>query len=140
MIINRDSMQEETFNCRYVGEFEQMDMVGEGTYGVVFLGKDKLTNETFAIKKMRVLDHNEGFPITSLREIKILRNLSKHPNIVSLKDVVVGKKKDSIFLVFEYCDIDLAKLLDQMYVDKVTFSEPEVKCLVLQLIKGVSSP
>lgn len=42
-------------------------MVGEGTYGVVFIGKDKLTNETYAIKKMRVLDQSEGFPITSLR-------------------------------------------------------------------------
>lgn len=49
---------------------------------------------------MRVLDENAGFPITSLREIKILKTLSKHPNIVSLKDVVVGQKKDSIFLVF----------------------------------------
>lgn len=37
-------MDEKTFNCRYVGEFEQLDMIGEGTYGVVFLGKDKETN------------------------------------------------------------------------------------------------
>jgi cell division cycle 2-like protein len=49
---------------------------------------------------MRVLDQNGGFPITSLREIKILKKLSKHPNIINLHDVVVGKKKDSIFLVF----------------------------------------
>ena len=88
---------------------------------------------------MRVLDQNDGFPITSLREIKILKTLSKHPNIITLKDVVVGKKKDSIFLVFEFCDIDLAKLLDQMYIDKLTFSESEIKCLILQLIKGVTN-
>lgn len=75
-------------------------MVGEGTYGVVFVAKDKITNELFAIKKMRVLDQNEGFPITSLREIKILKKLRKHPNIVNLHDVVVGVKNDSIFLVF----------------------------------------
>ncbi len=37
-------MQESTFNCRYVGEFDRLEMVGEGTYGVVFIGKDKLTN------------------------------------------------------------------------------------------------
>lgn len=132
-------MIDSTFNCRFIGEFEQMHMVGEGTYGVVFVGRDKQTNETFAIKKMRVLDQNDGFPITSLREIKILKSLSKHPNIVNLKEVVVGKKKDSIFMVFEYCDIDLAKLVDQMYVDKISFAEPEIKCLVLQLVKGVSS-
>lgn len=85
---------------------------------------------------MRVLDPNDGFPITSLREIKILKKLSKHPNIVNLHDVVVGKK-DSIFLVFEYCDIDMAKLIEQMYIDKISFSAAEIKCLILQLIKGV---
>ena len=93
-------MQENTYNCRYVGEFDKLDMIGEGTYGIVFVAKDRSTGQTYAIKKMRVLDPNDGFPITSLREIKILKKLSKHPNIVNLVDVFVGKKKDSIFLVF----------------------------------------
>jgi serine/threonine protein kinase len=75
-------------------------MVGEGTYGVVFQGKDRTSMQTYAIKKMRVLSQSEGFPITSLREIKILKKLSKHPNIVNLCDVVVDEKKDSIFLIF----------------------------------------
>jgi len=49
---------------------------------------------------MKVLDNQDGFPITSLREVKILRMLSNHPNIISLKDVVVGQKAESVFLVF----------------------------------------
>jgi serine/threonine protein kinase len=44
-----------------------MDIIGEGTYGIVFFAKDKNTGEHFAIKKMKVFDHNDGFPITSLR-------------------------------------------------------------------------
>lgn len=98
-------------------------MIGEGTYGVVFQGKDKTNNKMYAIKKMRVLDQSEGFPMTSLREIKILKKLSKHPNIVNLCDVVIDSKKDSIFLIFEYCDIDMAKIVEQMYIDKLSFSE-----------------
>lgn len=86
---------------------------------------------------MKVLDNQEGFPITSLREVKILRLLSGNPNIVSLKDVVVGLKADSVFLVFEHCEIDLYKLMSQMSIDKATFSEGEIKCLSLQLIQGV---
>lgn len=27
----------------------------------------------------------------------------RHPNIVSLEDVVVGTKRDDVYLVFEYC-------------------------------------
>lgn len=56
---------------------------------------------------------------------------------MKLKDVVVGKKKTAVFLVFEYCDIDLFKLVSQMLIDKLSFHESEVKCLILQLMKGV---
>jgi serine/threonine protein kinase len=62
-----------------------------------------------------------------------------HPNIVTLKDVVVGKAKDSVFLVFEYCQIDLVNLMDQMNVEKLKFHENEVKCISLQIIKAVIS-
>jgi cyclin-dependent kinase 12/13 len=34
----------------------------------------------------------EGFPITAMREIKILKRLN-HPNIVKLKEVVTSKRK-----------------------------------------------
>jgi hypothetical protein len=36
---------------------------------------------------------SDGFPVTSIREIKILSELN-HPNIIRLKEVVVGFKKD----------------------------------------------
>jgi hypothetical protein len=36
---------------------------------------------------------SDGFPVTSLREIKILQELN-HPNIIKLKEVAVGYKKD----------------------------------------------
>jgi hypothetical protein len=49
---------------------------------------------------MKVFDNNDGFPITSLREVKILKILSEHPNIIGLRDVAVGTKKESVFLVF----------------------------------------
>ena len=65
-------------NCRDVEDFNKMEMLGEGTYGVVFLAKDRKNDEPCAIKKMRVLDPREGFPITSLREIKTLKVLLKH--------------------------------------------------------------
>lgn len=65
----------------------------------------------------------EGFPITSLREIKVLKKLDGHPNIITLKDVAVGHDKDSVFLVFEYCQIDLVNLMDQMNVEKLKFSD-----------------
>lgn len=43
-------------NCRFIGEFDQLDVLGEGTYGTVYRAKDKRTNEEVAIKKMKVHD------------------------------------------------------------------------------------
>jgi serine/threonine protein kinase len=31
-------------NCRFIGEFDQLDVLGEGTYGTVYRAKDKRTN------------------------------------------------------------------------------------------------
>lgn len=42
------------------------------SYGTVYAAKDKKTNKVVAIKKVKIHDINEGFPITCLREIKIL--------------------------------------------------------------------
>lgn len=66
-----------------------------------------------ALKKVRMHNENDGFPITSLREINIL-SLLNHPNVIRLKEVVVGYKKDSVFLAFEYCEADIALLVDYM--------------------------
>lgn len=76
----------------------------------------------------------------SFREINILRQvqrISPHPNIVNLKEVVVGAKSESIFLVFEYCEMDLGHLVDQLAMDKIFFSECEIKCIMLQILNSV---
>ena len=46
---------------------------------------------------------NDGLPISSLREIKLLKTL-RHDNIVLVKEVAVGSDLDQIFLVMEYCE------------------------------------
>ena len=48
------------------------------------------SGELVALKKVRTDNEKEGFPITAVREIKILRQLN-HPNIVNLKEIVTDK-------------------------------------------------
>lgn len=43
-----------------------------------------------ALKKVRLENEKEGFPITAVREIKILRQLN-HRNIVNLKEIITDK-------------------------------------------------
>ena len=80
---------EEKYNCaiegcRSVEEFECLNRIEEGTYGVVYRAKDKKTNEFVALKRLKMEKEREGFPITSLREIDTLLK-AQHPNIVTVR-------------------------------------------------------
>lgn len=121
--------------CRYVSAFQKCNRVGEGTYGIVFRARDTKSNEIVALKKVRIDQEmfKDGFPVSGLREIQILKNCN-HENVVKLKEVVVGNSLESIFLVMEFCEQDLASLLDNM---ESPFSESQVKCIVIQLLKGL---
>ncbi|CAL5440846.1 unnamed protein product [Camellia sinensis] len=116
--------------CRSVFNYERLNKINEGTYGVVYKARDKETEEIVALKKVKMTLEREGFPLTSLREINILVSLH-HPSIVDVKEVVVDK---DVFMVMEYVEHDLKGLIDIM---KQPFSEKEVKCLILQLLEGV---
>lgn len=70
--------------------YERMHQVGEGTYGSVFVARDKVTNEITALKRINTKQEENGFPITAIREVKILKALH-HPNIVLLKEIVTSK-------------------------------------------------
>lgn len=65
--------------------------IGEGTYGQVYKARDKNTGQLVALKKVRLENEKEGFPITAVREIKILRQLN-HKNIVNLREIVTDKQ------------------------------------------------
>lgn len=70
--------------------FIKKHQVGEGTYGSVFVGQERNSRETVALKRINTKQEENGFPITALREVKILKALN-HPNIVTLKEIVTSK-------------------------------------------------
>lgn len=127
---------------RCVDMFEVIAQIGEGTYGQVYKAKDVTAGELVALKKVRLENEKEGFPITAVREIKILRQLN-HKNIVNLREIVTDKQdavdfrkdKGSFYLVFEYMDHDLMGLLESGMVD---FNEMNNACIMKQLLDGLN--
>ena len=109
--------------CRFVTEFEKMNRIGEGTYGIVYRARDTKTGEIVALKKMRMEREKDGIPVSALREITILL-ACQHENIVPMKEIAVGRSLESMFLVMEYCEQDLASLLDNM---QTPFTESQVR-------------
>jgi cell division cycle 2-like protein len=83
----------EVRSCRSVENYERLNHIEEGAYGVVFRGRDMSTGDIVALKKLKVDKDQHGFPITSLREIEALMALD-HPNVVNLKEIVIGGALD----------------------------------------------
>ncbi|XP_033642358.1 cyclin-dependent kinase 11B-like [Asterias rubens] len=119
--------------CRSVEEFVCLNKIEEGAYGVVYRAKEKRTDQIVALKRLKMEKEKEGFPITSLREVNTLLK-SQHPNIVTVREIVVGSNMDKIYIVMDYVEHDLKSLMETM---KQPFTIGETKCLMLQLLRGV---
>lgn len=86
--------------CRYVSDcYERLDVIAEGSYGIVWKARDVLSKEIVALKQIKNIATNEGFPILALREVQALLDLS-HDCIVSVHEVVIGTSLDKVFMVF----------------------------------------
>ncbi|GFT18831.1 cyclin-dependent kinase 9-A [Trichonephila clavipes] len=72
--------------CEEVSKYEKLAKIGQGTFGEVFKARHRTTRKIVALKKVLMENEKEGFPITALREIKILQ-LLKHENVVNLIEI-----------------------------------------------------
>lgn len=79
--------------CRNVTNFERLNHIEEGSYGFVSRAKDITTGEVVALKKLKMDNSPDGFPVTGLREIQTLLE-ARHQNVVYLREVVTGTKLD----------------------------------------------
>lgn len=75
--------------CRNVEEYEHLNEIEEGSYGLVSRAREKATSTVVALKKLKMDYTNDGFPVTGLREIQTLM-AARHPHIVHLREVVMG--------------------------------------------------
>lgn len=130
--------------CRSVENYEHINFIDQGTYGMVFKARCKATGVVYALKQVKVTSKESnkvGFPITALREINILLSL-RHPNIVRVREMVTGSSSDKVFMVMEYCQMDLKACIQQQQQHGGSslqpFSTAEVKQLMLQLLSAVA--
>jgi len=99
--------------CRSVEEYKRLSFIDQGTYGMVFKARCHLTGDVVALKQMKPSDLSSkvGFPISALRETNILLAL-KHPNIIRVREMVVGSSIDKIFMVMDYYENDLKRCME----------------------------
>lgn len=66
-------------------QYEPVAEIGEGAYGKVYKARDLKNEGRFvALKRVRVQTEEEGMPLSTIREVAVLRQLEafEHPNVV----------------------------------------------------------
>jgi len=123
-------------HCARVEKYEKIAKIGQGTFGEVFKARCRTDkSKIVALKKVLMENEKEGFPITALREIRILQLLN-HENIVNLIEICrqYTRHKTTFYLVFEFCEHDLAGLLSNI---NVKFSLGEIKKVMQQMCEAL---
>lgn len=124
--------------CSSIEEYEVLSKLGEGTFGEVYKGKSR-TGSVVALKKILMHNEKDGFPVTAIREIKLLKMLS-HVNVLRLDEMAVERaktkerKKAIMYMVTPYMEHDLSGMLTN---PDIHFTEPQIKCYMLQLLEGL---
>ena len=113
-------------------EYEILSSLGEGTFGVVKLGRIKETEEEVAIKileKKKIMNEEDEERVK--REIDILKRVD-HINVI--KTLKIKEDEDNIYLIMEFCE--KGELFNHI-VEEQKLNEIESAYYYYQLINGL---
>ncbi|EGW33324.1 Cdc2-related protein kinase, partial [Spathaspora passalidarum NRRL Y-27907] len=125
-------------------EYEVIRKLGQGTFGVVQKAKSKKTGDLVALKQLINHSAKEGFPVTAMREITILKRLD-HKNVVKIVEMIYEEPKvnnpadlitqrGAFYTVSPYMSSDLVGLLENPNVE---LELNQIKCFMKQLLEGI---
>lgn len=117
-----------------LGRYEQLDVIGEGSYGIVYKALDRATGEHLALKELRRVDP------ASLARFKLEFRMAQevhHPNLVRLDQLF---EEDGTWLIAMEL-VPGQDLLEHLYAedDPRGFDEPRLRAAFRQLADGLSA-
>ncbi|KAJ0174468.1 hypothetical protein K1T71_009576 [Dendrolimus kikuchii] len=127
----RSALSPSTPSSRGMDKYEQLAVVGEGSYGVVLKCKRRDNGQLVAIKKFLETEEDAAVRKMALREIRMLKKL-RHEHLVNM--IEVFRRKRRFYLVFEYLD---HTLLDELEAATGGLGEDTAKKHLYQLLKGI---
>ena len=136
---NRIPLKE--WKCHDPKDYDRIDVVGEGTFGVVFKAiykKGTKDEKTVALKLVKISEE-QGFPVPALREILIMKGLN-HKNILKLEEILYtppnekNKHRGNVYLVFPYMEHDFSGIRMSEY----NFNLGQIKYIFHQILSGIA--
>ncbi|XP_020706973.2 cyclin-dependent kinase-like 1 [Athalia rosae] len=113
-------------------KYESLEVVGEGSYGVVMKCRHRDTGQIVAIKKFLETEEDVHVRKMALREIRMLKKL-RHENLVNMIEVFRRRKR--FYLVFEYLD---HTLLDELEAVGTGLGVDVSRRHIFQVLRGLN--
>ncbi|KAG2548554.1 putative cyclin-dependent kinase F-2 [Panicum virgatum] len=130
------------FQFGSIYNYEKLEVLGEGTYGVVVKARDKRTGDTVAIKWIRPVvaaargggggapDLHAVFREAGCLSASACRG---HPSVVQMREVAADEVTGHVFIVMEFVGPSLESRLTRR------FSEGETRAIMRQLLRGAEA-
>ncbi|KAG5474624.1 hypothetical protein LSCM4_03797 [Leishmania orientalis] len=114
--------------------YDVLEVIGEGTYGVVFKCRDRQTNQIVALKQFKNFQSNAYVRIAMLRELRVEQMLKGEPNVTQLLEAF--RQKNRLYLVMEYIP---RSLLDVLEEQPHGLPEDSLVVLLFTILLGIRS-
>lgn len=114
-------------------DYEPIENIGSGAYGIVCSAVHRKTKEQVAIKKIASIVDNYEIMKRTYREIRILRHF-KHDNIISIREILKPKTADfkDIQIVLDFMESDLHKIIHSQEL-----TDEHVRYFLYQILRGL---
>ncbi|GJN34447.1 hypothetical protein PR202_gb23108 [Eleusine coracana subsp. coracana] len=99
------SKKRSRYNFSKIDEYQMLEELGEGTFGVVVRARHRRTGETVAVKWVRGGASESGSDLDAVvREAGCLAACRGHPSVVQIRDIASDGNTGDLFLVMELVD------------------------------------
>lgn len=122
-----------TISPRYI--LKDSRILGKGSFGVVCTAFDSVKKIDMAIKRIRPYANDDWDARHTLREIRLMKLLGAHPNVITLHELSVFEPKTELYMMLELMDSDLHKVIQS----KKPLSERHHKCFIKQILEGIKA-
>ncbi|CAF4002793.1 unnamed protein product [Rotaria sp. Silwood2] len=127
-------------NCTFTlpGRYQNLVVIGQGTYGIVLRAIDIATGKYVAIKKLLRPFQTHIHAKRTYRELKLLMYLN-HPDaqVVQLYNVFTPEQNihdfQTLYFVLNFVDRDLNRIL----LKRIPFTEQLIKITIYSLLRGL---
>lgn len=115
-------------------KYTDLKAIGRGSYGVVCSCTDTTRKSKVAIKRIRPMAAHTADAKHVLREVRLMRLLGAHENVISMFDLFCSERDDELYIVMELLDSDLHRIIQSPQ----PLTDAHHRYFMYQLVRGVS--